>query len=818
MSTISECLTAYSDLELSNANEAETRLKLIDRVLFEVLGWSHDDVSVESRVSEDGETTFADYIVKTAGSAFVVEAKKLGTTFRDVPDLRRTRLAGAIVQGPTGHAIKQARDYCRKRAVPFAVVTNGSQWIVFPAVRVDQVSFADSAAVIFPSLRSALQDDYSDFFRLLAREQVIAGSLELELLGRSEDQLGERRLRNFFTNRGSSTIRNPLYPLIEDAIVTAFTDSIIDSSPELLSKCYVQTPERIKFDRQIGMYISKRQSVFRTAPIRPLSRKDAGDLRDTIENSVRAARPIAILVLGSVGSGKTTFLHYTRNVSSAAFFAKPEAAACPHWIYVDFRDFPASSSVPQFLYDAMKSYASNDWFLSNYEQCIRPAYRDQIRALREGPLKPISGNEERINEKIADYLLAQFERPEHIDRVLSYAASKAPIFLVIDNVDQFEGTDNQSAIFSECMAVAHKNRLNMVLALREVTFVKHRSSPIFDAFDFAPIAIDPPAIPAVLSKRFFLAKQILTGRSGEFIAENGANVVVSDLSIVADLIQSSVLGTKVGEVIDVLSTSDVRLALRMTREFLESGYTNPGRAINIYRSTGSYILPRHEALRSVLLGSHPVYSEEYSIIANPFDAHFARTNQQLLRLFLLSALVSMSSEPDFRYAEGIEIRDAMRKLGFGDAITQKLLEDLCGARFAFTSSHTKPTLGSSFYPSRLGGYVVRFLMADSTFLEAVLMDTFIADKTTWDYLKSLSEQIESERDVVARLKLRHERIRRYFSTMQIQYMLVLAEAQRRSLGKEWCNNPFEAMGPSLDRHLRAALLSAQRNYGRVRRA
>jgi hypothetical protein len=128
----------------------------------------------------------------------------------------------------------------------------------------------------------------------------------------------------------------------------------------------------MKFDRQIGMYISKRQSVFRTAPIRPMNRKEAGDLKETIEKSVRAARPIAILVLGSVGAGKTTFLHYTRNVSSADFFSKPESAACPHWIYVDFRDFPATGSVPDFLYDSLKTYASTDWFLSNYEQCIRP--------------------------------------------------------------------------------------------------------------------------------------------------------------------------------------------------------------------------------------------------------------------------------------------------------------------------------------------------------------------------------------------------------------------------------------------------------------
>lgn len=814
MSAIDECIAAWGHLRLAEANEAETRLKLINRVLFEILNWSRDDVSVEERVSEDGETTYSDYIVRTAGSAFVIEAKKVGVAFRDVPSIRRTRLVGAIMQGPTGAAIIQARDYCRKKGIPFAVVTNGSQWIVFPAVRVDQVSFADSSAVIFPNLQSAIRDDYAEFSRLLSRDEVITGSLELELLGRSDDQLGEHRLKNFFTNRGAVAVRNPLYPLIEEAVVTAFTDAIVDGSPELLAKCYVQTPERMKFDRQIGMHISKRQAVFRTQPIRPLSRKGSADFKEVIERSTAAARPIAILVLGTVGAGKTTFLQYTRYVSAASFFEKNEAGPYPHWIYVDFRDHAPGDSVSQFVYSAIRAYASRDWFLSNYEQCHRPAYKDQIRALREGPLKPIASDEARTNEKIADYLVKEFERPEHVDRILTYANSKAPIFLVIDNVDQFESQETQSSIFVECMAIAHKNRLNIVLALREATYIRHRSSPTFDAFDFAPIAIDPPAIPAVLSKRFFLARQILSGRSGQFVAENGARVEVNDLAIIADLIQSSVLGTTVGEVIDVLSTSDIRLALRMTREFLESGYTNPGRAITIYCSRGSYVLPRHEALRSVLLGNHPVYADEYSIIANPFDARFARTNQQLLRLFVLAALVAMSSEPGFQYAEGVEIRDALRKIGFGDNVAQHVLKDLCAARFVFTSSHGAADLGASFYPSRLGGYIVRNLVGDPTFLEAVMMDTFIADKSIWERAKQLSEDIDADRDVVRRLERRHERIRIFYRYMHDQYMQLLAEGQRRALPKEWCSDPFAAMQRALDVNLRRAMLSAQRNYGR----
>ncbi|MCV5714540.1 hypothetical protein OFN39_35565, partial [Escherichia coli] len=81
----------------------------------------------------------------------------------------------------------------------------------------------------------------------------------------------------------------------------------------------------------------------------------------------------------------------------------------------------------------------------------------------------------------------------------------------------------------------------------------------------------------------------------------------------------------------------------MTREFIEHGYTNPGKAMRIYSEGGNYILPKHEALRAILLGNQAVYSEAYSLVGNPFDSRLGRTNFQLLRLFVLAALVQYSA-------------------------------------------------------------------------------------------------------------------------------------------------------------------------------
>lgn len=252
-----EIIKSHAKLLLHNANEAETRIKLIDRLVYEVLGWEHDDVSYEERVSEDNTSTFADYILRTANTALLIEAKKIGKTFNVIPTKRKTKLSGSIMTDETGEVIRQAREYCRKKSIPFAVVTNGSQWILFPAIRIDQVNFSSSNAILFDSIESFLGAEYEYFHSLLSRDGVINGILEYELIGRNEDQIEERRLKAFYKATHTSP-QNPIYPLIENAIVTAFTDSIFESDSSLLEKCYVSTPDRTKFDNRIKMHLSKR--------------------------------------------------------------------------------------------------------------------------------------------------------------------------------------------------------------------------------------------------------------------------------------------------------------------------------------------------------------------------------------------------------------------------------------------------------------------------------------------------------------------------------------------------------------------------------
>ena len=808
-----ELLDRHQKLCLAEANEAETRLKLIDRIIFEVLGWQHDDVTVEKHVSEDGNSEYSDYIISTGFSSLVIEAKRVGRADLIVPDKRKELLNRKILSGDTGDAIRQARDYGRKLSIPFAVVTNGDQWIIFPATRTDEVPFEKSSALIFPNMNSALQRDFSDFQNVLSREAVISGSLEKELLGRREDQTNSRRLNRYFTTGFSQPSRNSIFSAIENEIVTAFSEDIISSDHELFAKAYVDTPDRLRYDKRIGMHLRKRENVAQTKPMRAMTSHGRTAFSEAIDRASDAIRPVALLVLGQVGAGKTTFINHVRKVRERERFKPVKDKPYPHWIYVDCRKLGQSENPSDYITSVMFDYLTEDEFLSDYERCVKHAYKSEIASLKKGPLSLLSFDEGEQKRQIAEFLSKDYEKKTpYLERIIAYSSKNVAVFLVVDNVDQFEDPDRQALIFGDAIAIAQRLGMCLVLAMRDGTFVENKSKPLFDAFDFDPVQVESPEVKAVLTRRFNLARELLRGKKSSFIAENGATVHLDDTSILIDLISQSVLETSVGNAISILSTGDIRLCLRMTREFLRHGYTASGRAIQVFQNTGRYQLPVHEAIRAIMLGSQQVYSEEFSPVANPFDSRLDISKAQMLRMFVLSGIVNKCSSKKAASVSGEEIKNVLLAIGFSADITLQVLIGMCNSRYIFTSSHGKPSFESSFIPSRLGGHVIRSLLTEFVFLENVLMDTFIEDPTVWSDLHSLTTEIYSEHSPVIRINKRIIRVKKFYKYMTDSYTILQEEACRRSIDIEWQSNPLNDGRILMESNIETVRKSANRNY------
>lgn len=559
---LNKIIETYGALKLGDANEAETRFKVIDSLLMDVLGWHKDDIAVEPACTEFGHTDYADYLISTATTSIIVEAKRAGACFTLPNNLKSGRLGGVLSIGAVGEAIQQARQYCQKKSAQFAVVTNGDTWVVFPAIRTDGIEFNETQARIFRDLED-IGKRFVEFWELLSRQRVIEGNLEKELL-RGRDDFLTRRAITLLKDPDARLGRNTLYSHLSAAVEKVLTDEGLTEDPEALDFCYIRDSERTGFDARLRMHLIDPKPQLGIAATRVRTSKKSHDYFDKKISHSKALQSKFFLILGQVGAGKSTFLSYTRLVS-----ARAAIDASMGWLYVDFKKATKQDIPRVFLYTQLLKLIEDDkeFGLGDFEKTVQPAFQDEIDKLARGALYLLKKADPVAFDKEISNLMMR-ERNEivpYVDKIISFLAKQRPVFIAIDNVDQIDNDSRQTEIFAEAQALAQKHSVNIIVSLRDTTFRRYRTSPTFDAFELEALYIDPPSVVPVLSRRFAYARKLLEGQKVELVLEGGARFKVEDLGAFFEIASQSLLSVQGADLIATLSGGNVRRGLSLAR-------------------------------------------------------------------------------------------------------------------------------------------------------------------------------------------------------------------------------------------------------------
>src|SRR5262249_27151910 len=149
--------------------------KLIDTIFKDILVWSESEI----RREEPSSSGFADYLFGSDSAYILVEAKRTNPRFRlEAPSKpRKLKLQGPHLLGQKKmrEHLEQAQRYATDLGAQVAVVTNGSQFILFRPYLPGR-SWTYGIAIAFHDHDDIVQD-FALFFRLLCRDQVVSGGL-----------------------------------------------------------------------------------------------------------------------------------------------------------------------------------------------------------------------------------------------------------------------------------------------------------------------------------------------------------------------------------------------------------------------------------------------------------------------------------------------------------------------------------------------------------------------------------------------------------------------------------------------------------------
>lgn len=735
----------YSSQE-KHFNEADTRLKLIDRLLLECLGWQHSDIEAEHQ--HDGQ--YADYVLSTAARRVaVIEAKREGSHFElPVPSASTPKREYSLKTLMTGNeplrsALKQVSEYCSSRGIPVGAVCNGHQLVAFLAVRVDGTPPMDGAAVVFWSLQD-MADHFTEFWNLFSRSGIEVDNVS-HRLHRTVPSVPPR-LSSSIPGYPGVKGRNPFQSDLQSISEAVIEDVADDQELEFafLKECYcasgVLSQNSLLSKRMLeARYIALENAGSTGISLESVAGKRGKQAVPRLLSTGVGSRPI--LLVGDVGAGKTTFIRHLIRIDAAELLEKAIV------LRVDFGSRATlAEDIRDFIPREIKRQLLEEYGVDVDEKgFVRAVYHGELERFSSGVYGDLREHDpaEYKRQQIGMLQVMLLQHDEHVRRSLQHIVKgrRQQVVVFLDNVDQRSGADQQQA-FLAAQEIARHWPSTVFLALRPPTFFRSVREGALSGYAPKVFTIAPPRIVDVIQKRLRFARRLVS-REIEFAhlpLEGSTSMEALDSVIKAflDTIHSP-RGRELAEFIDNMAGGNVRLALGLVRSFFGSGHVDTAKIADIVDRTGRYAVPIHEFLRAVLYGDAAYYDPSRSTIANLFDVSSNRKGEHLLQPILISELHSLAVGGGKDGTVAVDVlMQRMQGAGYAPVQVDWAIRKCLSARLIERSGATDlDEVPDSLRVTSIGLYHVSRLIRMFQYVDAMVIDTPISNIQARTRLKNV---------------------------------------------------------------------------------
>jgi hypothetical protein len=721
-----DALVAEHDPAL-DLNEATTRVRIINRLLCDCLGWSCEEITAEKH--QDGD--YLDYVLGNPERRAVLEAKRLGRHF-DVPSgvAGRRDVAISTVRDYSADnkvAIDQVLRYCQKGGIPVAILCNGTQILAFLGSRQDGIAPLEGKALLFSNM-AEMQADFSTLWDSLSRDGLRIGHLRNKFSRRGRvsppPEPLSARLMHYPGTRNRSELETDVRILADLFLQDLVQEKEV--SDEFLAECYCDSGALSQYalvSKEIlrSRYSAVRKEVSSIENVKPRRGKDAR-LPGDVLSAALSRRPL--ILLGDVGVGKTIFLKH---------FIRIEAADVLRNSIVFYVDFIKESTLLGDMRSHLVSTMTQDLYDSgiNVEdgEFVRAVYNKEINQFQKsvyGSLQTTDPSEYGRQElaMLAGHLSDSLE---HLRRSLEHLrGTRGRTFvLVLDNIDHHE-LEFQERIFVIGQSFSETWPLAVFMSLRPDTFYKSRKTGSLTAYQPRVFTVEPPRVDQVISKRLAFAKKQLesTGRLESFprdLTINSESLLVY-LDVLIEAFRSN---EPLKELVDNLSSGNVRQALDFISTFVGSGYVSTARILEAHKTGAPFILPIHEFMRAILCGEYSHYDPRSSAVPNILGITSSDGREHFALPILLALCQARSSPARDGYVDETLLYGYMQELGYtfeqietqvGRGIEGKLLQPSSEAP---GSRSLRVTAAGIYMHKRMLNYF--------TYIDAIVVDTPIVD-------------------------------------------------------------------------------------------
>jgi len=751
---IDDMLSLFTALrpEIVNAlagspNESDTRLKALDRILFEVLGWRYESVFTEP----PSPSGYIDYLL-TIGErrgAIVIEAKRSGLLAANTVSSKSAvlSLSGSVLH-PLKEGIRQALSYATEQGAPVAVLTDGRCWLFFKASRTDGLPPLQGKGVFFPSLDS-ISDDFPRFAELLALPYVIERRHLAHLNAAEGMTIGDAEEQYFVSNPAEAHMK-PRDALANDAslLFTQFFSRLSNTGDkEMMRACFVETPESKHADFELQKIVQKVLNG-----IASIDTAEGSALQAEIEKTLASHQSQTVLLVGNKGSGKSTFID--------RFFDEILPLSIREHCSIARVDLAEYSGDPSGVVEwAIRSLRE----LMEQQVCTNdpPSYDDlqgvfwgEYVRWRDGPKKPLyETNKDQFKIAFGDHMeTRREEQPEEYVRLLLRRSATGLLRLpciVFDNTDQFS-SDTQDAIYQLAHSLESASSVFIIVPITDRTVWRLSKAGALQSYTAKSFYLPVPEAKEILSRRVRFVKEkinIEKTSNSAYFSKKGFSVSIDDLSMFADAVERIFIeNDHISGLIGRLGNFDIRRMLRLSERIFVSPEIKIDDIVKSHYGGPSISADKYRTHRALVKGEYDRFSEaENEYVCNLFLTDPRKPASPLLALYILWVLRQRSvtvrvDQVEARHWLVSELCDFFEGCGAAVESVLSVIIRLFERRLIETlDPNVKiPSLSDRVAIKESGIAHIELMGTSTVYMEQMALTTGINSRTTRDELKQKS--------------------------------------------------------------------------------
>ncbi len=634
-----------SDYVNSVETEADTRLKIIDRILVEALHWPRGDISAES-ASEGG---FADYACHVQGRfRLILEAKRDGRSLgcEDRSSGHPYKLNGPVFKEEAAkEGIGQAIRYAGAKNAELACVTNGREWIVFRGNRLgDGVETREGMAFVFANLVE-IEEHFRLFYSLLSYESVSTFAYRPYFQEAEGQPIRTAVFNRALRPAGSARFMSGGDLAADvDKIMTSFFQRLTgDQDPDLLEMCFVETAESHHADVRLAKIAE--DIVDR---IQSLDTGSGSALTQLITRAQELRRHEFVLIVGTKGAGKSTFIsRFFRSVLTGRIAEKCVV------VHVDLRNSTgdATNVVPWLDAHLLSAAEAAIFPEAPAFTEIEGMFFDEYTRLRKGPWAALyEADKPQFQTRFGDKVEAMRRDDPHeyirgLIRHVVNGRQSLPV-IVFDNADHFD-IDYQQKVYQYARSIYEEALCLVLLPITDRTSWQLTKHGALQSFEHEALFLPTPPTDEIIRKRIaFIERRVEVEKlrpDDRYFLERGISLRLEDVNAFVRTLQRVFLQTsEVSQWIGDLANHDVRRTLNLARAFIASPHLKVADLLSAFISGSAIDVPLWRCARALIRQHYDIYpAGQQDFVQNVFALNGDLATTPLLGARLLQLLADV---------------------------------------------------------------------------------------------------------------------------------------------------------------------------------